>query len=321
MEINEIFEKIKSISVPKTNYIVFWAENKQCLFGKDCEGKVVFLLPSHSTKMLPLCQETKSLRFAFNKKCSFELDDRTDTKVMHILTCKENDEDKLLAFIRLTYAFSVTEIENDQYYLAKLFSALSALFDKNQDVSEKELQGLFAELYFILFLKSKGCDISHNWQTKNKMKFDFSLTEKKRIEVKSTLKTSRVHHFKHEQLLSQLFDIKVISIMLQKNDCGISLATVIDKIRKEFSNNYALLIHIENLVSRLDKEKINNIKYDKTYLESNLKFFDAVNIPHFNERTPDGVFNVEYDCTLEGVKDLSEKELINWIGDNNVQNL
>ena len=109
--------------------------------------------------------------------------------------------------------------------------------------------------------------------------------------------------------------------MLQKNDCGISLATVIDKIRKEFSNNYALLFHIENLVSQLDKENINNIKYDKTYLESNLKFFDAVKIPHFNERTPDGVFNVEYDCTLEGVKDLSEKELINWIGDNNVQNL
>lgn len=67
-----------------------------------------------------------------------------------------------------------------------------------------------------------------------------------------------------------------------------------------------------------DREKIKNIKYDETYLESNLKFFDAVNIPHFNERTPDGVFNVEYDCDLEGIKDLSENDLITWIKENSI---
>ena len=75
------------------------------------------------------------------------------------------------------------------------------------------------------------------------MKFDFSINENKRMEIKSTIKTSRTHHFKHDQLLSELYDIRIVSVMLQKNDYGESLGELIEQIRDKFADNYALLIH------------------------------------------------------------------------------
>lgn len=313
MDSMDILNKLNEIDLPTTNYLVFNVNNTRGYFGKDEKGNVIFMLPSSSSKISPVYQETKSLKFAFNKKCTFIIDGNAETKIMHLLTCKEKEQDKLLAFIRLTRAFSTNEIDNDQHYLAKLFASISALFDKKRPISDLELQGLFAELYTILYFKMLGCDISKYWQSKNKMKFDFSINEKKRIEIKSTMKTTRIHHFKHDQLLSELYDIRIVSIMLQKNDHGISLGDVVNTIREFYADNFALLLHIESIISNIEREQLYENKYDEVYLKNNLKFFDANTIPHFNEKTPEGVFNAEYDCILENVQSVTEDDIIKWI--------
>ena len=160
-----------------------------------------------------------------------------------------------------------------------------------------------------------GCDISKCWQSKNMMKFDFSINENKRMEIKSTIKTSRTHHFKHDQLLSELYDIRIVSIMLQKNDYGESLGELIEQIRDKFADDYALLVHIESTISQIDSEELYRIKYDSTYTKANLRYYNAKDIPHFNEKTPDGVFNAEYDCALDTSPALSEQDMIFWISE------
>ena len=308
MDSKTILEKLNNkFFVPET-YEVFPIENDSCYFGKDKENNIVFMIPSKMPKVVPIHQETKSLRFAFNKSCTFRNDDEEKTQIVHMLTCKEENEDKILAFIRLTRAFAQGERDNDQLYLLKLFSSISALFDRRRQVSEIELQGLYAELYVI-----KGYDISKCWQSKNMMKFDFSINENKRMEIKSTIKPSRTHHFKHDQLLSELYDIRIISVMLQKNDYGESLGELIEQIRNKFADNYGLLVHIESIVSQIDNEEIYRIKYDNTYTKTNLRFYDAKDIPHFNEKTPEGVFNAEYECILDTSPALSEQEMFFWL--------
>jgi hypothetical protein len=145
------------------------------------------------------------------------------------------------------------------------------------------------------------------------MKFDFSIDEKKRLEIKSTVKSSRTHHFKHDQLLSELYDIKVVSLMLQKNDCGISLKDLVESIRENFVDNYALLLHVEGIVSQIDYNQLAYYKYDETFIENNIRFYDAVDIPHFKEKTPDGVFNAEYDCCLDNVNGISQNIIFEWL--------
>ena len=313
MNINEIIERITSIPTPSSNYLVFVSDTPDCYFGKDSDGCVVFMLLSKSPKVPSVNQETKSLRFIFNQKCVFNCNQKEEKNTMHILTCKEKDKEKLMAFIRLTKSFSSTETGQDQYYLAKLFSSISALFDKQRWVSEIEVQGLFAELYTILYLNNNGCDISKYWQSRNKMKFDFSLGDTKRMEIKSTLKNERIHHFRHDQLLDELYDIRIVSILLRKSDIGVSLSDVVDQIRLLYANNFSLMLHIESTVSQIDEDLLNDVKYDIPYLESNIRFYDAKRIPHFNEKTPEGVFNAEYDCILDNAQSEDLKSIISWI--------
>lgn len=312
MDNNEIFNNLINCQASCEQYIVFSVDDS-CYFGKDQDGNTVFMIPSTLQNVPSLHQKTTSLGFFFNRKCSFELDGAVISKVVHILTCKEKSEDRILAFIRLTRAFAQTDRDNDQLYLAKLFSSLSALFDKNKDVSNIELQGLFAELYTILHFKSIGCDISECWQSRNMMKFDFTLTDVKRIEIKSTLKSNRTHHFKHDQLLSELYDIRIVSIMLRRSDVGLSLGDLIEQIYSEYPSEYPLLMHLEAIASHISKDRLYEDRYDSQYLKTMLRYYDASKIPHFNEKTPDGVFNAEYDCALDNVDDTSEAEMVNWI--------
>lgn len=313
MNIKDILDKINSINILPENYLMFQIDPKYCYFGKDVDSNVVFMIESSTPKIPAIRQETKSLRFVFNQKCILKLPELTINKIMHVLTCKDKDIEKIKAFILLTKSFSANDTEIDQYNLAKLFSSISALFDKQRQVSEIEIQGLFAELYTILYLRKIGCDIAKYWQSHNKMKFDFSLNVNKRLEVKSTLKKERIHHFRHDQLLSELYDIKIVSILLIKNDQGVSLQKIVDQICDYYSNNFVLMLHIENTISQIDFDYLCNIKYDELYLKDNLRFYDAKDIPQFNEKTPEGVFNAEYDCQLDFVKNLTKNEIIKWI--------
>ena len=312
MDSKTIFERLKAKNASGQAFEVF-SVDESCYFGKDKDNNVVFMIPSSMIRVIPVYQETRSLRFAFNKKCTFCNNDIVETKVVHLLTCKEKDEDKIMAFIRLTKAFAQNDRDNDQYYLARLFSSISALFDKDRKVSEIELQGLFAELYTIIYFGKKSCDLSRFWQSRNMMKFDFSISEKKRLEIKSTLKSSRTHHFKHDQLLSEIYDIHIISFMLRKSDFGVTLEELVDTIRETYADNYALLMHSETSIAHVDKDMLRGIKYDELYLKDNLRFFNAKDIPHFNEKTPDGVFNAEYDCCLDTSPTVSEDFLISWV--------
>ena len=313
MDNKEIYDRLSNYQTLDAQFVVFSIDSDSCYFGKDQDGNTVFMIPSTLKNVPSLHQKTSSLVFFFNRKCSFELNSVVTTKMVHILTCKEREPDRVLAFIRLTRAFAQTDRDNDQLYLAKLFSSLSALFDKKKEVSDIELQGLFAELYTILHFREIECDISECWQSRNMMKFDFTLTEKKRIEIKSTLKANRTHHFKHDQLLSELYDIRVVSLMLRKSDAGISLGDLIEEINEYYYTQYPLLMHIETLVSHIDRERLYEVKYDQLYIKANLRYFDAMNIPHFNEKTPDGVFNAEYDCVLDNAFATEEADVVAWI--------
>lgn len=313
MNNKEVLDKINTIQNPSKNFLMFQTHDNGCYFGKDQEGNVVYMIHSRVPNIPAVNQETRSLRFIFNKKCVFECDNVESLKTMHVLTCKERDQEKIKAFIRLTQSFSITETGSDEYYLAKLFSYISALFDKQRHISETELQGLFSELYSILFLYKAGCDVSKYWQTQNRMKFDFSFGLTKRMEIKSTLKTERFHHFRHDQLLSELYDIRIVSILLRKSDGGISLAEVVDQIREIYSDNFPLMYHIDSLISQIDEDYLYSIKYDVPHLDYNIRFYNAKDIPHFNEKNPDGVFNTEYDCSLDNIASINIEDIISWI--------
>ena len=313
MLLQELISKLDSLEIPQSGYRLFLLENERFYFGKSASDKVVFVIESNNNKLRSFSQETKNLAFYFNLKAHFLIDETNEIKTVHLLECKGNEKEIVEAFLRLTQAFALNNYSDDQYYLTKLFTILVSLFAKEKGSPETELQGLYAELYAILYLNERGCDISSFWQSKDRMKFDFSINGKKRIEVKSTIKPNRIHRFRHEQLLSDLYDIRVISVMLQKNDRGLSLKEIINITVNKFCNDLPLIFHIEQLIRKVDECQLSEMKYDEVYTNNNIRFYKAEDIPHFEENNPDGVSNAEYDCDLSGCQSISVEDLKSFI--------
>ncbi len=101
--------------------------------------------------------------------------------------------------------------------------------------------------------------------------------------------------------------------MLQKNDCGISILDVVKRIREKYSDDFSLLLRMENIASQVEELQLKNLKYDENYLKQHISFYDAKKAPHFNEKTPEGVFNAEYDCSFENIEKTSFEDIISWI--------
>lgn len=303
---------INDLPIPQEGFRFFSYGANANYFGKDSSGDIAFAIESNNAKLKSFIQSTNNLTYFFNLNAHCYVETTTSIKTIHILLCKNTKPEMTDAFLRLTQAFAISS-PNDQRHLTKLFSALTMLFSKKTVSQEIELQGLYAELFAILYFKEHNCDLAPFWQSIDKMKFDFSINEDKRIEVKSTTKCNRVHRFRHEQLLSDLYDIKVISFMFQKNDCGFSLKELIDEILLKYNSNLALILHIENLISNVDVSTLSSLKFDKTYTVQNMKIFNAVDIPHFYEQNPEGVANTEYDCDLTNINPISIETLNLWL--------
>lgn len=314
MDENEIISKIQTLEKPKgdNEYSLFQLDEKNIYYGIDRNSAISFLVESVIPNVHPIVQETKYLNFSFNIASRIIEKKEFVNKKMHILTCTSSSLNDIKAFISLTEAFKYHIKDSQPYIMNELFSSLKNLFDDTNIRSDVELQGFFSELYIIYYFAQKNIDILDYWQKKDKMKFDFSINEQKRMEIKSTLKDVRIHHFKHEQLLSELYDIIIASLLLRESNMGISLYDLILKVKENAKNNYKTLLYIENFIKNIPEEKLKDLRYDEIYLRDNMKFYRANMVPRFNEKTPEGVSKAEYDSNLNNVESLSENDVIEW---------
>ena len=211
MEPEKILGKIELLQSEsqKDKYVLFEIANttNTIYYGIDMDQHPVFVIQSLNPQMRSQLQKTRKLVFYSNINCEMLIDRKVCENTVHILTCLSNQYEEQLAFIRLTESFSKHITSSNPYILNELFNALVHLFAQDEKVPEIEQQGLFAELYTIYYFRKLGINLSPFWQKQNKMNFDFTINGIKRIEVKSTTRSERIHHFKHEQLLSELYDI------------------------------------------------------------------------------------------------------------------
>ncbi len=168
MNYEELKQELNDLPVPHEGFRFFSYDSNKSYFGKDSNGNISFAIESNNPKLKSFIQSTNNLTYFFNlnAQCCFE--DKTAIKTLHILLCKNLKSEITDAYLRLTQAFAISNL-NDQRHLAKLFSALTLLFSKESVSQEKELQGLYAELFAILYFKEHNCDLAPFWQSKYKI--------------------------------------------------------------------------------------------------------------------------------------------------------
>lgn len=278
--------------------------------GKDAEGNVAVVIISNRPNRKPLRQKTKLLSVECNSAVEYYLDGEKYSDVVHIIRCYAQSDKEKEIFIELTPLFGQASEDFDQEAsILETVAILSSFFADKREPSLTELEGLFAELYTIWDYNSQ-LDLKRYWQSEDRMKFDFSISEKDKIEIKSTLKSERRHHFRHEQLLGEYFSIYVISYMMRKDDEGLSLYDLIDKTRPYLIDEPKKMLIIDKYIKNTSVETLKATRFNEYYMRLNRRIYKADNIPKFSEMTPSGVSNAEYDCLLDNVEPVGEDEFI-----------
>lgn len=305
----ELLNKINSLPKPINGFNIF--KDNNCIWGIGQNCEILFGLDSTNSKIIPIIQTTKNLKLYINHEFVCTMENKQYNKKLSLFILDNNDPKIQELFMRL--CFSMMDNINEEQMVRNFFN-LKDLFANQKKPSTIELQGMFGELFVMYYLKKiYGLDISKYYQKEEKRKFDFSITDKKKIEIKTTLKQERIHHFLHQQLDIERFDIKVISLMLQKDDCGMSLLDLINDCKDIFSNYLIIILYIETMIKNIDDSDLESIKFNIEFAKNNLKIFNGEDIPKIKEKDINGVFNIEYDVDLENVQTISKGKLIDWV--------
>lgn len=150
------------------------------------------------------------------------------------------------------------------------------------------------------------------------MKFDFSISEKVKLEVKATVKNTRTHHFRHEQLMTEVYDIFVLSYLLRYDDEGLSLFELLMSCKKIMANDSKRLLRINYVLKNVEEGRLKQLRFNRAYTEANRHIYRAADIPKFRENTPRGVANAEYDCVLDNVEFIEDDLFISIAKSNSV---
>lgn len=302
---NIIYSVLSLINRPVQGFVFKRVNN--ILWGKDEFDNVTFgLISNDNTKSI--IQSTKSLSLLLNVECNIEENEMVKVEKLNILVLK--DIQFIDTFINLSEVYIQ---KNDNKSLLEFFMQLRELFSNSNKTDRNELQGLFGELYTLYYFKVYlNVDLSNFYQSINKMKFDYSVSNTKKIEVKTTLKEERIHHFTNEQLNSLRYDIMIISILLLKDDKGISLYDLIIRSKNMFPLSFNLLLNLEKIIIGNEINDLKSISFNEKYLLDNIRIYDSIQVPRLTEKTNEGIFNIEYDSNLSNTVYLDREKILFW---------
>lgn len=307
--IEEIYKVLNEINPLESGFNV--KRIGDVYWGKGCNSEIIFGIDVYDKKIQPVSQVTKYLTIHINRLFEVQDENGKSFKKLSVIILNKQGDKYLEVFLKLTQSFIINSNNID---LLNYFLNLKDLFASTNKSSEKDLQGMYGELFAMYMLKINfGIDISNYYQSEDRRKFDFSVSENKKIEVKSTIKPVRIHHFLQEQLNIYRYDIKIFSLMLIKDDKGMSLYDLILECSEIFADKLDVILHIEKMIKNIDKSELDTIRFNYNYTKDNFKIYDAQNIPRIKEKTEEGVFNVEFDSDLTLSESISTVKLMEWL--------
>lgn len=304
-----IQNKLSSLAIPNDGYNFF--EINGYYWGRGSNKEFCFGFETRKITITPITQTTKLLSLSINESFLVLIEGNETRKRLSLLILKSDDPKLVGLFIKLSNLLSIQDGDNE---LLKHFLQLKELFSNEKRPDINELQGLYGELFSMYYLKvCYGIDISVYYQRVSRDRFDFSVNPSKRIEIKSTLKPNRIHHFRHQQLDIDRFDIVIISVMLQRDECGLSLQELINQCNYLFSDNLPLLFHIEMITRNMNTQYLDALRFNYEYSMDLLGLYNARDLPRITEKNVDGVFNVEYDVDFTKSKTLQIPLFKEWL--------
>ena len=286
------FKYIGNIAVEELNTISVHAcineDGFRCILIKNAQKKTIL------TKY-----DTDNMEIKLNSVLQFMNEDY----YFHIITSKNNDKESNEQF-RIVYEYIFQKIQEPvtDDALAKLVLSLEEYFRITPEKDNRKLQiGVFGELLCIDYLHKNGCDnILQKYHNNFFLKHDVEISEKLRIEIKTSINEKRIHHFRHDQLCREDVFVIVASVLLEESREGTSLWNMFERVIA-LLNDPDDIFAIRKVVRMCDvSEDKQGLCFSEGKAWQDIRFFDAKSLPQVLGVIPPGVTKVEYDvdCAL-----------------------
>ncbi len=277
--------------------------DNEIFFGVDKNENIICLKKVHenleTTKI-----RTNYLELFQNYKVTLKLENEMLTDYFNVIVCSNKDNENIETFVRLCLCYLKDNNNNEMLNLMKnLIELFQITSSKNVDYEK----GLWGELFTIYYLINKfKVDISSYWHNDFYLKYDFSLDDQTKLEVKTTSNSTRIHRVNHEQVFTNN-DVVLTSVMIRKDDNGFTVFDLFEKVKRLFINDYNKIVEYEKMLRKVNEDEAE--RFELNYANDNIKFYKVADIPKFEMKEPEGVYRTEYDIDLSNIKSLTDEEI------------
>lgn len=234
----------------------------------------------------------------------------------HIVKSKKNDYVSRQQFkVVYDYIFNRIIEPVDDTTIYELVESLQEYFTISPEIDTYKLQiGVFGELLAIKVLYETGYkDILNKYHKNFFSKHDIEVSDKIRIEIKTTEKENRIHNFRHDQIYRKDISVYVISSRLEPAQEGLSLYELFVEIMRLY-NNPEVIFALEKLMKRCNVSETSvGLKFSLQKAIEDMKFYNANQLPKIEADAPKGVTHISYDVDCSLAEDISVEDLINAI--------
>lgn len=272
--------------------------------GKDAHGKPLLLISTlnvrNQSQLPPIVLE--HLRVQYNLNCRVSRPDGTfEEGVFTLVHCTEADATLQDYFLKVmsTIIISLGDQPN-QSDVADAMNQLIELFRAMTKVSQKSVQGLWAELFLIAQARQPDI-LVEAWHIVPEDRYDFAM-DNQRIEVKSFSGNIRLHHFSLEQLHPpEGIRALIASVFVENSQAGVSIEDLREKIQTRLINNLEVLLHIDRVIALTlgdAWQQASEARFDERLAEESLAFYETSVIPSVDPNLPSGVSEVRFRSDL-----------------------
>ncbi len=234
-----------------------------------------------------------------------------DSFYFHIVKSKKNDYISRQQFkVIYDYLFNRITESIDDTTVYELVESLQEYFTITPDIDTYKLQvGVFGELLVIKCLFDSGYkEILKKYHDNFYSKHDIEISDKVRIEIKTTEKETRIHNFRHDQICRDDVNVYVASVRIEPSQEGISLYDLFCDVI-DLYNDADATFKLEKLMRRCNISNASTgikVAMEKAILD--ILFFDAKDLPMITGFIPKGVSALTYnvDCSFADAINTNE---------------
>ena len=282
--------------------------------GKNEDGLPAILLePGESTSFID--RPLKHIEIKHNVEATHKENDEIKLTLFTIIELNNDDDDLIEYFLKVSESI-VSKLPDDPSIedFKKAFQSFVKIFEKMMSVSNKTVQGLWAELLFISLSESPDFFIE-SWHSDPNLIYDFSHKDEG-LEIKSTQSDSRESHFSLLQLNPpEDFKLIVVSFIVNKTTSyGKSIQDLTNELseRINIENRLKLLEVIAQTLGETKKDGIMTT-FDFESAMNSIKYFDVKSVPKINKvDVPDGVSGVKFKSNLRCISGINKDDLAEY---------